>query len=84
MALIILEDCINCDVCVPACPNEAITPGDDIYEINSSLCTECVGHYEESQCTDVCPVDCIEIDPEYEESPEQLYAKYEHLTLVAV
>ena len=84
MALVILEDCINCDVCVPACPNEAITPGDDIYEIDSSLCTECVGHYEESQCTDVCPVHCILVDPECEESPEQLYAKYERLTLIAV
>ncbi|MCK4709451.1 MAG: YfhL family 4Fe-4S dicluster ferredoxin [Gammaproteobacteria bacterium] len=81
MALVILEDCINCDVCVPACPNEAITPGEEIYEIDSSLCTECVGCYEESQCTDVCPVDCIVVDPEHTESQEQLYAKYESLNL---
>jgi ferredoxin len=84
VALVILEDCINCDVCVPACPNEAITPGDEIYEIDCSSCTECVGHYEESQCTDVCPVDCIVVDPEHTESQEQLYAKYERLNLVAV
>ena len=59
MALMITDECINCDVCEPECPNEAITPGDEIYEIDPNLCTECVGHYETSQCVEVCPVDCI-------------------------
>jgi len=76
MALMITDECINCDVCEPECPNEAITPGDEIYEIDPNLCTECVGHYETSQCVEVCPVDCIPFDPEHEETKEQLLEKY--------
>jgi len=79
MALTITEECINCDVCEPECPNAAITQGDEIYEINPNLCTECVGHYETSQCVEVCPVDCIISDPEHQETEEQLQAKYEGL-----
>ena len=58
MSLIITDDCINCDVCEPECPNEAISPGEEIYEIDMNKCTECVGHYDEPQCVEVCPVDC--------------------------
>ena len=79
MSLIINDDCINCDVCEPECPNGAISQGDEIYVIDPSLCTECVGHFETSQCTEVCPVDCIEQDPDNEESQAELQAKYEHL-----
>ena len=80
MALAILDECINCDVCEPECPNEAIYQGDEIYEINPDLCTECVGHFETSQCVDVCPVDCIIIDPKHTETAEQLQAKFERLS----
>ncbi|OOG24118.1 ferredoxin [Thioalkalivibrio denitrificans] len=79
MALMITDECINCDVCEPECPNEAISQGDEIYEINPDLCTECVGHYDEPQCRNVCPVDCIPNDPDRVESQEALMAKYEHL-----
>jgi ferredoxin len=79
MALMITDECINCDVCEPECPNDAISMGDEIYEINPDLCTECVGHYDEPQCRDVCPVDCIPNDPERVETREELMAKYEHL-----
>lgn len=79
MSLLITDECINCDVCEPECPNGAISQGDEIYIINPSLCTECVGHYETSQCVEVCPVDCIIPDPEREETEEELRAKYEHL-----
>ena len=80
MALQITEECINCDVCEPECPNGAISQGDDYYLIDPNLCTECVGHFTNSQCTDVCPVDCIIKDPDYAESPEQLQTKYQRLT----
>ena len=80
MALMITEDCINCDVCEPECPNEAISMGDEVYVIDPNLCTECVGHYETSQCIDVCPTDCIETNPEFSESQDQLLVKYERLT----
>lgn len=80
MALYITQECINCDVCEPQCPNEAIYMGEDIYEINPSKCTECVGHFEEPQCQVVCPVECIEIHPDWRESREQLLERYEELT----
>ncbi len=80
MALIITDECINCDVCEPACPNQAIYQGEVIYEIDPARCTECVGHFSEPQCQIVCPVDCIPLDPNYVESKEQLIEKYKLLT----
>lgn len=80
MSLLITDECINCDVCEPECPNEAIYQGDEIYEIDMNKCTECVGHYDEPQCIEVCPVDCILIDPENKESEETLKMKYLKLT----
>lgn len=79
MALIITDECINCDVCEPECPNGAISQGEEIYQIDASLCTECVGHYNEPQCVEVCPVDCILTNPDMVESKEQLQAKYQSL-----
>ena len=83
MALMIIEDCINCSVCEPECPNNAITEGDGIFVIDADKCTECVGHFEESQCLDVCPVDCIVVDPGRVESRVQLQEKYERLEAAA-
>jgi len=79
MALIITDECINCDVCEPECPNSAISQGEEIYQIEASLCTECVGHYNEPQCIEVCPVDCIIVNPAQVESKEQLLTKYQSL-----
>jgi len=79
MALMITDECINCDVCEPECPNGAISQGEEIYVIDPNLCTECVGHFETSQCKEVCPVDCIVVDPEHQESKEALRQKYEAL-----
>ena len=59
MCLFICDECINCDVCEPECPNGAISQGEEIYVIDPALCTECVGHYDTPQCVEVCPVDCI-------------------------
>lgn len=79
MALLITDQCVNCDVCEPVCPNRAISAGRDIYEIAPALCTECVGHYVEPQCVAVCPVECIILDPEHIESQAQLSAKAANL-----
>ncbi|ACT51160.1 MULTISPECIES: YfhL family 4Fe-4S dicluster ferredoxin [Methylovorus] len=76
MALMITDECINCDVCEPACPNGAISQGAEIYVINPALCTECVGHFDKPQCQDVCPVSCIPLDPDVVENRDQLYQKY--------
>lgn len=80
MSLLITDECINCDVCEPECPNGAISQGEEIYVIDPKLCTECVGHFEASQCIDVCPVDCIILDPNRPESSEVLHQKYLFLT----
>lgn len=80
MALIIGDDCINCDVCEPECPNGAISQGEDRYVIDPNRCTECVGHFDQSQCVEVCPVDCITKDPNHPETVEELQAKYERLS----
>jgi len=74
----ITDECINCDVCEPECPNEAISQGDSIYEIDPNKCTECVGHYDAPQCVEVCPVDCIPVG--IEETHDQLMDRYLHLT----
>ncbi|MBX3726728.1 MAG: YfhL family 4Fe-4S dicluster ferredoxin [Xanthomonadales bacterium] len=80
MALRITDLCINCDVCEPACPNQAIHQGESIYEIDPARCTECVGHFDEPQCQAVCPVECCLPDPDQVEDQAQLLAKYHRLT----
>lgn len=80
MALKITEECINCDVCEPECPNQAISQGPEIYVIDPNRCTECVGHFDEPQCQQVCPVDCIPTDPNFIESKESLWEKFNLLT----
>jgi ferredoxin len=79
VALYITDDCINCDVCEPECPNLAISMGPEIYLIDPRLCTECVGHFDTPQCVEVCPVECIPKDPDHVESQEQLQLKYARL-----
>lgn len=83
MSLKINELCVNCDVCEPACPNQAISQGETIYVIDPARCTECVGHFDEPQCVSLCPVACIPIDPHHEESQEALLQKYQRLTAVS-
>ena len=84
MALFITDECINCDVCEPECPNDAISMGVEIYEIDPHRCTECVGHFGEPQCVQVCPVACIPINPAYVETRVQLMSKYQQLQSLAV
>ena len=79
MALMITDECINCDVCEPECPNDAIAAGEEIYVIDPKKCTECVGHFDEPQCQKVCPVDCIPLNPDLVETKEQLQEKYRGL-----
>lgn len=81
MALKILPACTNCDMCLPECPNEAISYTGKTYVINPDLCTECVGFYETQTCVSVCPVDCIITDPEHIEDKATLQKKFEKLVL---
>jgi ferredoxin len=82
MALMITDECINCDVCEPECPNAAISQGPEIYVIDAAKCTECVGHFDKPQCREVCPVDCIPINPDCVETHGELMLKYEALMAV--
>jgi len=76
----ITQDCANCGVCEPECPNKAISEGSETYVIDPARCTECVGYYDEPQCAAVCPVDACVPDPEHRETKEQLLAKKERLS----
>lgn len=84
MSLIITDQCINCDVCEPVCPNEAIYQGAEIYEIDPERCTECVGHFDQPQCQSVCPVDCIPLDPDHRETNIELQKKYRRLLAAGI
>jgi len=79
MAFVITEECINCGACEPECPNQAITAGEERYGIDPEKCTECVGHFEESQCAAVCPVDACVADADRKETREELMAKFHKL-----
>ena len=75
MALMITDECINCDVCEPECPNQAIKEGAEIYVIDASLCTECVGFHAREACQAVCPVECCLPDPNHPETEPVLIAR---------
>ncbi|PNK59711.1 YfhL family 4Fe-4S dicluster ferredoxin [Psychrobacter sp. FDAARGOS_221] len=82
MALKITSECINCDICEPECPNDAISydqKGQKTYVIDPDLCTECVGFYDEPTCDKVCPIDCIIPDPDRVESDEELRLKHQRI-----
>jgi len=81
MSLKITNLCINCDVCEPAGPNQAISQGIEFYEIDPARCTECVGHFDIPQCRALCPVpECIPNDLLHVETEAQLMDKYRRLT----
>ncbi len=82
MALLITDQCINCDMCLPECPNEAIFEGLKVYEIDIERCTECVGFYDHQTCLAVCPIDCITPHPEHIETPAKKMKKLKGLNLI--
>lgn len=79
MAYKITSDCNNCGACEPECPNNAIAMGADIFEINPTLCTECIGFHGKPQCAVVCPVDACLTDPSHLEAESALIAKLKGL-----
>ena len=79
MDLMINDNYTACAACKTVSSNDAIAVGDPIYVIDPFRCTECVGAEDEPQCKLVCPADCIEVNPDYQETPEQLMEKYQSL-----
>lgn len=75
MATTITSDCISCGACEPECPNNAISQGEEIYVIDPSLCTECVGFHDYEACAAVCPVDCCVTDPNNIETEDVLIGR---------
>lgn len=82
MSLLITNDCISCDACIPECPNDAIKKGAGINTVDAENCTECVGHYKEPQCVAVCPTQCIIKNPKIRETKEELKSKFMRLQLM--
>ena len=71
MALTITDQCINCDVCEPECPNGAISMGEEIYVIDARRCTtECVEPRPKQLLPD--GIDGLLVVAEYYEAPNFL------------
>jgi len=65
MAVMITDECINCDACASECPVAAILPDDndknpfegERFYVKAETCVECVGHADTPRCADVCPTE---------------------------
>jgi ferredoxin len=75
----ITDDCISCGACEAECKNQAISEGPTTYVIDPDKCTECVGNAESPMCAEICPVEAPILDPEHQESKEQLLEKWHSL-----
>lgn len=53
MAYVITDECISCGACENECPVEAISEGEEKYQIDSNVCTDC------GNCASNCPVEAI-------------------------
>jgi ferredoxin len=62
MALEIIESCVNCYACEPLCPNEAIYQASPHFLIDPDKCTECLGDYDDAQCSSICPIEGAIVD----------------------
>ena len=53
MAHKITDDCTLCGACADVCPSDAISEGDEQYEIDAEKCDDCV------ECVEECPAESI-------------------------
>ncbi|MGI6095751.1 MAG: DUF362 domain-containing protein [Lachnospiraceae bacterium] len=53
MAYVITEDCVSCGTCISECPVEAISEGEDRYQIDPDTCVDC------GTCAGLCPSEAI-------------------------
>ncbi|MBT3363716.1 MAG: 4Fe-4S binding protein [Chloroflexi bacterium] len=74
------EECEHCDVCI-GMNCDFFAEGEKTYVIDSYRCTECIEDSDAPKCIASCPVnDCIEPDPYFKETREQLLEKRTKLT----
>lgn len=64
MAVMITEECINCEACASECPVAAIledtndrNPFDERFYVKPETCVECVGHADTPRCVEACPTE---------------------------
>lgn len=79
MAYMITDECAMCGMCVWECPNNAIVEDDMVMKIEWDKCTECVGSNPSPRCVKECPNDAVVLDPDHEETREDLLAKWDRL-----
>ena len=79
MATLITDECIRCGLCVSECPNDAISEGPTVYQIDPARCTECVGFHAIEQCAAACPVDTCVPDPNRVEQEQTLFERAQKL-----
>ncbi len=49
----ITDECVSCGTCAEECPSNAISEGEDTYQIDQDKCTQC------GTCSEVCPTGAI-------------------------
>ena len=62
MAYSIVEKCVKCHACAPACPNEAIYEATLHFMVDPKKCTECEGDFADPQCASICPIEGAILD----------------------
>ncbi len=57
MALRITNQCVNCGICVDACPTHSISALNSTVVINVNSCTECRDSPSGPTCLGLCPIE---------------------------
>jgi len=65
MAVLITDECINCEACASECPVAAILDDsneknpymDEKFYVKPESCVECVNHADEPRCVEACPTE---------------------------
>lgn len=81
MAVMITNECINCEACASECPVAAIleesnerNPFDDRFYVKPEACVECIGHADDPRCVEACPTEgAIVWDMPYTEEFNEYY-----------
>ena len=54
-AIVNKDECVGCEACVSACPNEAISMQDGVAHVDEGACIDC------GICVDECPNEAISL-----------------------